>query len=75
MSYGCVNRILKRQDKDTVSCGKHFASFYTGVISSIATYFSKRVFCVLRPCESNLPSCKVCLLHHLPFSLHKIILH
>lgn len=54
MSYGCVNRILKRQDKDTVSCGKHFASFNTDVISSIATYFSKRVFGVLGPCESNL---------------------
>lgn len=75
MSYGHVNGILKRQDKNTVSCGKHFASFKTDVISSIATCFSKRVFSVRSPCESNLPSCKVCLLHHLPYSLHKIMLH
>lgn len=74
MPYGPVNRIeLRRQDKDTVCRGKHFAFFNTNVINSIATYFSKRVFSLLSPCESNLPRCKVCLWHHLPYSLHQII--
>lgn len=52
--------------KDTVSCGKLFASFHTDVI-----IWSRWV---LSPYESNLPCCKVCLLRQLPYSLHKILL-